>query len=381
MPDMNNTNRTVIAIICITTILLFCALPAASAAGAQEVVLNGVTLSTAAPYWKNDNTTYAVEPPEWNAYFDAAAATLTLQDAVVDTPADTASSHSQYNLIYADGDLALRLSGASTISFDGTNEHGIFAVSSDGFLTVSGEGSVVVNIRNSDPSAVNAGLFVDTEFICTGGSLTMDIQGEDFVLGVASHEFLHAGGTLDISVTGVGGYAVLSQGSVRFTGGSATIHIISTGEYVYALTGSRIYLEGGEGRFISSGSGFGAMIAKDVLQASGGHFVLAGDASALTSYSISRVVINGVNAYVSEQFSGEGRYLWMSVAPGEEKESDSRVEAWPYRYMEFEALAMQAPRTGDESHPWLWAGSALFLLVGVAGMLMTMRKRRTRRRA
>ena len=77
--------------------------------------VNDVELTSAAPYWQNGSATAAAAPPAggWNAYFDAAASSLTLRDAVIDTM--HVWSNPEEALVYANGDVTVTLLGYNNL--------------------------------------------------------------------------------------------------------------------------------------------------------------------------------------------------------------------------------------------------------------------------
>lgn len=105
---------------------------------AEAVWVDGVWLSSEAPYWKNGDTTASNTAEDYNAYFDAATGTLTLKDAVV-----TGVEADGDNVgIYAEDCLTVTLEGRSTV-IGGTAADGqSFGVYNDKILTINGSGTL-----------------------------------------------------------------------------------------------------------------------------------------------------------------------------------------------------------------------------------------------
>ena len=363
-------------------ILLFlCALPAAAlAAGADKVWINNYMLDSSAKYWKNDGT--AGTPSDYNAYFDPITSTLTLDEATLTTLYTAPSSDSA--LVYADGDLTVILKYDSALTYHGTSLYDIRGIWATGTLTLSGTGSVDIDLQNNDTGrGFAAGIVSGYDLNVQGGDYDMQIIATDNATGISAvHDTTISGGQIVVHTTGEDGTGISSGGNVDISGGwistAGAITNVSAGLY-----GDEIFLRGGDGLFQAGGAfiACGLMFENDTLHVSGGNFVFSGSSSAMNYAGSAPPAydLHGVDTYVSEDVAGLGRWLWTSKADGELASSGT---ASPFLYVQFSerrtqnAASVAAPQTGDGAKPWLWAALGAVAVLGAAGLIWRSRRKR-----
>jgi hypothetical protein len=377
---MKKTSGITAAMILGALLALWLALPSASAAGSAEVYVNGQLLNASNPYWKNGNAT--ASPTDWNAHFDAAAATLTLNNAVINTEAAVSYHLGSWGLVVGDGDLSLVLVGNNSLTYDSDVHADSLTVISHGDLTIGGSGSMSIRNYNAYSHSRAFGISSDEGLTILGGSLTLDIRGEYGACGLYGRSVLFAGGQADIqtqSDLSIAVYAV--DGDFRMTGGTVRAEAGTTGDFASALQAHDIDLKGGSGVFTATGQGtvYGVFFENDVFEFSGGCFIFSGETSALRyNDEIMGVTytLTGGPVYVSETADGSGKRLWTSAADGR-LESDLYSTS-PFRYVQFGNCipAGEMPRTGDTAVPLLWEGTALCALLIAAGWTVIARRKR-----
>lgn len=351
-------------------------LPSASAAGATSVWVNNVELNAGNPYWKNGNLPASAS--DCNAHFDAATSTLTLNSAVINTP--HAASGSQ-NLVSANGDLNLVLTGTSTLQYT-ANALGYYnGFHVNGLLTITGSGGANILLNSNDYNIYLYGNLSDTLAIESG---TLDVQiggvyNASGASGIASYKDISiSGGNVTIGCKGIQCYMVFAMsGDFSMTGGNITATTVSTNSM--GVAAQNITLEGGEGVFSgsASGPGTGGYLAGTALSVSGGHFVFSGNNEALFSQNGPPTVsLTNVLTYVSTDVSGSGKSLWTSPADG--VLISTYTVPSPFLYVEFilPGSGDKYPLTGDSQMPWLWAEIVLLCLLSVAGLAATMARKR-----
>ena len=364
-------------------ILLFlCALPAAAlAAGADTVWINNYMLDSSAKYWKNDGT--AGTPSNYNAYFDSTTSTLTLDEATLTTLYTAPSSDSA--LVYADGDLTVILKYDSSLTYHGTSLYDIRGIWATGTLTLSGTGTVDIDLQNNDSSrGFAAGIVSGYDLNVRGGDYDMQIIATDNATGISVvHDTTISGGQIVVHTTGTDGRGISSGGNVNISGGWISTAGANTNVSA-GLCGDEIFLRGGDGLFQAGGAfiACGLMFENDTLHVSGGDFVFSGSSCAMNYAGSAPPAydLHGVDTFVSDDVAGLGRWLWTSKADGELASSGT---ASPFRYVQFSerstqsAASVAAPQTGDTARPWLWAGIALgvVLLAGAGFYILRRRKR------
>ncbi|MFH1879837.1 MAG: hypothetical protein ABIK64_03480, partial [Bacillota bacterium] len=360
-----------VLIILLVVLLLCVSPPAASAADATGVWVNNVQLTAASPYWKNGNAPASAS--DWNAYFNAASATLTLQNAQIDTLSSTAVNSSNRALVYANGDLTLELSGTNTLQYAATSTVTVNGVYAAGSLAVQGSGSAGIAINLGAATIDTRGIYAAGNIECRGGTLDIRITTGSTAQGLMStNNTLYSGGQAAIQVKGRSGRIVnCPGGEFRMTGGTIDATAESTGANALGLLGLNVSLEGGEGSFRAYGVNlcYGLDYLSSNISISGGRFVFSGDTSAIYCGMYgSKPPVNtaGVYIYVSESADGSGLRSWTSSADGD-LVSDSGFTS-PFRYVLFTAVPIGAaqPQTGDGRLPWLWSGIALCALLFAA---------------
>ncbi len=382
---MKAIHRGIIAIVFASMLVVCLAIPAALAAPATSAWINGVMLDAGTPYWKNDNTTYATEPASgWNAYFNAATGTLTLNNATITAAAPLLTSH---GLVCADGDLSLVLRGASTISWDNNTYDLINGIVAGGTLAISGDGSVNIQIRNTAANGSSIAVLSYGNMAVASGSISSTLRAENTVYGLyALGNILFAGGqtVIDAKAPGVTGVMATSS-EFRMTGGSITVNAEGTAGIAatntHALFCATPVLEGGSGSFTVYGLAeyqSGLYYNSDTLSYSGGTFIFAGSTSALLSYgshaSLHYNLNNAALVYASKYTDGRSPILWKSDADGILTSLLLIPSMSDFKYVRF-TQPVDQPQTGDRRTPWLWMGIALCVLLGMTGRMITARRK------
>lgn len=352
-------------------------LPAASANGGTEVWVNNVWLNSASPYWKNGNATASAD--DWNAYFNAAASTLTLKNAIVNTPSDTTVDAATQALVYVDGDITVVLEGDCVLSYAGAYGIKIAGIYASGTLTVTGGGSLSMQITATANQNVMG--FTGTNALTVEGGaldllLTSSFATAAFVSG---NTILFSGGSAVAVCDGLFARVFnVSGGTLRITGGAVKGIARSTGQgNAIAVLATSAYLEGGQAFLIATASeiAYGFLVGEFTLVVTGGDFATSGTTNAVYPLTGGNLLLTGRSIYGSESRTGSGLRL---ILPGR-----STMQTVPlsdlsaYRYLWFTADA-EIPRTGDGSMPWLWAGIAL-LTLGLGGWIAKRAARLSRR--
>ena len=370
---MNRTHRLTAVFILVTLLSLFFALPSASAANATEVWVNDVRLDASAYYLANGSSTATTTKPATGGYvyFNAAAGTLTLYNAQLNT------THFQsYNsLLFANGDLTVVLAGTSTLQNTATSAGTYMGIYVQGLLTLTGSGSATIQMNCTSVSIALYGIY-SHDMKIEGGTLNVDIDGLDAVYGIDSYYDIYiSGGNITIDADGYYGIGVYAQtGDFRMTGGS--IYVTGSSDYdMYSVSGQNISLEGGTGTFWlgETSNGYGGVIESNTFSVSGGHFIFSGGRSALYSQTSSYTLnVSNVLTYASTNSSGSGKSLWSSPADG--KLIATASNDFRFHYVEFIAYGT-APQTGDGQTPWLWAGIGMICLLSAAGFTAGARRK------
>ena len=194
-----------IAIASLLALLCWTVQPAFASPAPTTVMANGVDM-IAHPGSETDPIRY-----------DAATNTLTLENALVDTPCVITTDDGTYRYgVYADGDLTVRLIGASTFAFPVYSEDNelswvtaIGMESTDGtdklVGLITGTGSLATQNRmmrgiscDGATTVQDATLSVQTQFECLIGDGDMSIEGSNltFNMAYASDDPLKAGHAL-----------------------------------------------------------------------------------------------------------------------------------------------------------------------------------------
>ncbi len=381
---MTLQNKTVWRLLFLGMLVLLCLPPsAAMAADAVEVWVNNVQLSASSPYWKNGNE--PASESDWNAHFDAATATLTLQDAQINTLHTVSSSYAA--LIYAEGDLTLNLDGSNTLQYTtGSGSGNINAIYiRSGSVSVTGSGQLDIQM-DIDGTGSSRGIYAERDITIQSGIINIRMVHDVVLYGIDAYgNLLISGGT--ISITGQADlYSGLGAGGdyFRMTGGSVEVDV--RGDIVAnGIEATEVFLEGGTGSFLASGAPYGSYgirVEDNTLNVLGPQFVVYGARAAIyfRLYHGGSPTYNLLNSYyivVSENAGYEECKLWHSEADG--ILGTSRYGNSSFRYVEFTDVLPDclraAPQTGDDSAPLLWAGIAL-LMIAVAMAYSRAMKRR-----
>ncbi|HPF88636.1 MAG TPA: LPXTG cell wall anchor domain-containing protein [Candidatus Limiplasma sp.] len=373
---------------------VFLALPAALAAGATSVTVDGVTLTASVPYLEKGSTVATVSQPASGmySYFDAATSTLTLKDTVINTPSRFIATvlgapYDSHSLINAEGDLTLILNGTNELYYHQNEWFAVFGVAVNGALTVDGSGSLSIQISNTAE--------VDTEFhgFTTGnltihsGTLNVSLNSNYISTAFsADGSVLITGGDITLDASGTyNATGILNiDGVFRMTGGKISATSTAMEPWNFCMYARQVQLEGGQGRFIATNAEDDgtALYLSGVQQTySGGTFVFSGTGLAMVyaglSGNASFAVSNG-NVYVSRYASGSGMSLWTSDADG--ALVYSRQNHSDFKYVQFGGTRLaEMPQTGDSATPWLWLGIAAVAVAGIAVLIIILHKKKTGR--
>lgn len=373
---MKKTSRIFFAMMIAVFLFSVFALPSASAAGATSVWVNNVELNAGSPYWKNGNLPATAS--DWNAHFDAATSTLTLNNAVI----GTLHAYSSYNgLLFANGDLTLVLTGSSTLQYGATSLGTYMGIYVQGLLTVTGSGGASILLNGTAFSSYLYGIYTH-DLAIEAGTLNIQVNCVFMSYGIASYgDAVISGGSVTVGCNGLMCNGVYAQtGDFIMTGGRIAVTAIAGGDAI-ALQAQGITLEGGEGVFAGNASKpvYGGYLIGNTLNVSGGHFVFCGIYGGLFCQSAPLAAnLTNVLTYVSPSMDGSGKRLWTGPADGEL--ASNFVAISPFRYVEFilPGTGEEYPRTGDTASPWLWAGIALCAALMAAGIPAAAARKKTR---
>ena len=374
MINHKKTYRFSIAFILVTLVALFLALPSASAA-ATVVWVNDVKLDSSAYYLASGSTVATTTKPATGgyAYFNVAAGTLTLYNMQLNTP----HTYNTYNIpLFANGDLNIVLTGASTLQYHNNDARKFMGIYVQGSLTISGSGSLSINISNTNAASILYGIYVH-DLAIASGTISMDLESVNMIFGFDSFgDILVTGGSATIRCDGEDGYAIAAQmGDFRMTDGTVDA-LFTANDAARGLYAFNILLEGGSGTFAADGIATGSMggeFKETALSVTGGHFIFRGRTYALNYQSRSYTLnLENVLTYVSTASSGSGRTLWASAADG--VLINTTAETSPFLFVEF---MMPVPQTGDSARPWLWAGIGAGAVLLAATAVLLVRRRRS----
>ena len=368
---MNTKSLKAIAMILILLLSAFFPFLPALAANATYATVGGVTLNATTPYWANGAVTASATAPATGGYvyFNEAANTLTLNNAVIDTMYTIPESPTLKGGLAANGDVDIVLIGTSTIT-TAANTSDIIIGLWAGATTISGDGSLNIQLSNTNESSNMYGMLFFGDLTILSGTISVGISCVNTGYGVMSNsKILIAGGNLDIETS-----ASMSMGvytfadSVRFTGGTVTATAISIGEIALGVYAKAIYMEGGTGVFMGSGGDIsGGLGFRGIdLSYTGGVFYYSGLTSGLLydneapNYTVSAPA---GSVFVSENFDGSDLKPWTSDAA-----DGLLITQFPTDFSDFLYVRFGLPdaQTGDVAHPWLWAG-----IIGLCGLLGT----------
>ncbi len=315
---------------------------------------------------------------------NAAAATLTLLDASIDTVYNF-DFNSEEALVHANGDLTVLLAGTNTLSYSSAADPNLYGIYVPGVLTVTGSGSVDMQLRNTNQDTYRVcAIFSITDIYIQGGRFTIDVEAPDYGYGFISQnaDMVYSGGYAEVVVSSRASRVVyIRNGSFRMTGGTIRGTISSTSGGSRGFAALDAYLEGGTAVIRALGeTARGLHVYSDgsgELFVSGGDFTFIGDDVALRfgDNAVTVDIADIVEVYVSEAVSGSNLERWYSAAQGELAMTSTLSS--PFKYVRF-VVPVNAPQTGDGRTPWLWAGIALCALLGAAGVAAPRSKRALR---
>jgi len=349
------------------------------------VYVNGAQLTSAAPYWQNGGGSgLAAEPAGgWNAYFDTGTVipTLKLDGAVIDTPY---ISGSYQNLIYADGNIILTLTGDSMLShsvdIDG-RLRGIYTPTDLVIAEAAGEtGSLTISITNTNGDGIAEGIRAFNSTTIESGTIDIAASGGDAAYAIYTVELRINGGQITAGATS-GDYArgidcdnfYLTAGSIKVTASASPSDI--------ALWFENAFITGGEGRFESvnyHSAGWEEANANQ-FSVTGGRLIFScanGAAFFFDAYVYDNVLPNStVPIWVSADSGGAGKAVWDS-SMGLLASYYYNSGTSNYKYVEFSETGGESPQTGDAQTPRLWLCAGLTALLGAAGAAMLLRRKR-----
>jgi len=360
--------------------------PAALAAGATSVWVNGVELTASAPYWENGSATASGTEPAggYNAYFNSATATLTLNDAVVNTPSVVAGMGTNMSLIHAQGDISVTLSGANAITFSGNEVDEIYGFVAMGALTINGDGSADVHIVNDNAETKTAAIWGVLGLTVHSGTLSVLAGNGESSYGLYSDgDILFEGGEAQLKTVGLYSISIFSTaGDAVLSGGKITATSETNGMYGIGVFAEQVYMAGMEGSFTAYGTGnvYGMANRTNEVVYTGGDFTFSGSTSAmgcsLSDTDPPAYLLGNATVKVSLYTDGSLPAVW-TAATGARLVSNMLVTS-DFHYARIYTADSVSPQTGDASRPWLWAGIAgLCLVLGAAGILA---KRRSGKR-
>ncbi len=370
----------------ILVLTLCISLSTALAANSTSVILNRAKLTATNPYWVNGTEVALATPPAsgWNAYFDTASNTLKLNNAVITLTSSVSAAPGYHILVYADGDIAIELTGDSTVTFISNLYSSVMGIKAGGSMSIGGSGNLDVQIENRYDNSIAYGINAGNEITVFSGGVTVDVQSSFIAFGMSAvYDILLAGGNVQASTLSSMATSIYSGlGDFRMTGGSLTVDAQSTSTRsvgIFAYTGG-ISLEGGAAN-VSAYTGsqsYALFFADDTFTYKGGNYTFTGFTSALRYYSTNAAPtysINGGTVYVSEYSLGHYPTVWRSGADG--MLATNHTDTSPFKFVQF-LENIDVPQTGDAARPLLWLGITGSALLGIFIVLVL--NRSTRRR-
>ncbi len=350
---------------------------AALAANATLAEVNGVTINASSPYWNNSG---GGSSADWNAYLDTSTspATLWLKNAVINT------MNSYDELLYADGDLVLKLLGHSFLTYSGNTAISPAGIAVEGNLwirdgTADGTGILNISIDNTLPALDSFGIITYNSLTIESGALDIfvdDSFGSFGLFAEFGESITIRGGTTDVYVSGAYTEGV-SADLFSLSGGEITSTVDGLDPDSSALLFLDALITGGYGEFTNVNAGYGAVWAwadYGYFRVIDGHVIFSGEEYALffdTDHILVPYVTDRI--YVSTNASGAGKLVWnpaLGILAG--YDLDDSV----YRYVEMIGNGLPAMQTGDIYRPWLWAGISLIALLAAGSAFVWYKKRK-----
>lgn len=373
----------------VTVILLLlavCLAPAALAAPASNVWVNGVQLTAAKPYWKNGSATASATEPAGgaNAYFNVSDGTLTLNNAVINRAIAFMATN---GLVCADGSLSLLLKGTSTLSWNSNSLQYLEGIITNGALSISGDGSVSIQILNTHAGGGVTAITTYGSLTVSSGSISSTLQAASTAHGLyAFGNVLFAGGeaVLVTRSSNTDGVAAIAS-EFRMTGGRLSVKAegisATAGTVAIGLYCNTPVLAGGTASFTATGLAArqsGLQYRLDTVIHSGGTFTFVGGTSALlndsVTTSIQYLLSDESLVFASKSADGSAQLRWISDADGILTSLLLVPTMSEFHYALF-TVPIDEPQTGDVARTGLWTGMMGLSLLAVAG-LETLRRRR-----
>ena len=261
-------------------LLLFA--PSALAANATEVYVNNVKLDAGNPYWKNGNA--AASASDWNAYFDANSATLTLRDATINTMHSVDYFRA---LVYGNGDITIKPEGTNTLQYTaGSGTENIVGILSDGTLTLAGDGRLQAQITKTGSGTISA-TRSELDTTIQSGVLDIQLEHDHTIYGMYMHhgDLVITGGQTSITCSALYTFGVnFADGEMRMTGGQLYISVEGDDRAYGLYSPYTVTLENATVRITAQGGtswGYGVRLEEDTLTVTGGDVTLAGNTNAM----------------------------------------------------------------------------------------------------
>ncbi len=351
---------------------------AAAAPGpAVEVYVGGVELDAATPYYQNGSSTAFASSPAggWNAYFDAAAATLKLQNIEITDLTFLQGSTTEKSFIEIYGNAALELIGDNKLLFVGSPAAGpdfAYGVYVYGDLSVRGSGSLSIAIQSKNSVY---GMYSLYGLYFYDGSMTLRLQSS-VSRGIVATVVIIDGAQIDVGVEGVECFGVSGE-DLTLKSGTLDVNVESTYSFAYGVVAIALSLQGGRMETDAFGTGetCGLYYQDGTLEASGGQFVMSGETSAIAHGKNGTDIQSpaaGMEIFVSADRAGSIKTQWFSPADGSLTYANGTPS--PFLYVEFSPIY---PQTGDGRTPVLWAGIALGILFLAAGTFFAAGRRKS----
>lgn len=364
-------------IVLITAVLLCLPASTALATNATEIKVGGFTLNASNPYWRNGGG--AGTENDWNIFFDTSTSvpTLRMKNAEVHT------TNNVGRFISVDGDINLELLGNSNVGATLNTYPWPGGIIVDGSLTVfdgtgNGTGSLTIDITHLYSGSYYVdGIDSNNPITIQSGTIHITLIDYKLAYGIWNHDlFIMNGGKITIDSRAATVLAVETD-QFTMTGGVLLVTTHAVEDDSNALYFRNALVTGGEGLFVSAGSGYA--LTWEIpdpdnysFLVMGGHLVFSNTNAALrfmTTSSLTPVPTGQI--LVSTAGSGDGKTEWKAAMGSL---ADTDIVGSNYRYVEFLSGAVNYPQTGDAFNPWMWLGAGLGALCAAGSFLL--RKRR-----